>query len=121
MWKELLEDYDIHLPGDLDLKQSVFVGDAGGRIASDGKPKDFSCSDRYSSTTISKFASCLHVAEILQTTSVSSFTRPKSSFSRKSQGRSGVHLSHRDILLMRLEVSDSDISLVTVGRMTAHD
>jgi bifunctional polynucleotide phosphatase/kinase len=47
MWKELLGDYGLHLPGDLNLKQSIFVGDAGGRIAGDGKPKDFSCSDRY--------------------------------------------------------------------------
>lgn len=47
MWKELLEDHDIHLPGDLDLEHSIFVGDAGGRQAGGGKPKDFSCSDRY--------------------------------------------------------------------------
>jgi bifunctional polynucleotide phosphatase/kinase len=46
MWKELLEDYDIHTLGDLDLENSVFVGDAGGRIARGGIPKDFSCSDR---------------------------------------------------------------------------
>lgn len=46
MWKELLEDYDIHLPGDLKLQESIFVGDAAGRHASTGKPKDFSCSDR---------------------------------------------------------------------------
>lgn len=50
MWKELLKDYDIHLPGDLDLEQSIFVGDAGGRQAGGGKPKDFSCSDRYGAT-----------------------------------------------------------------------
>jgi bifunctional polynucleotide phosphatase/kinase len=46
MWKELLEDYDID-PADLDLEHSIFVGDAGGRSAGGGKPKDFSCSDRY--------------------------------------------------------------------------
>jgi bifunctional polynucleotide phosphatase/kinase len=46
MWKELLEDYDIHTPGDVDIENSIFVGDAGGRIARGGKPKDFSCSDR---------------------------------------------------------------------------
>lgn len=46
MWSELLEDLDIHLPGDVDLENSLFVGDAGGRNASNGKPKDFSCSDR---------------------------------------------------------------------------
>ncbi|KAH7305986.1 polynucleotide kinase 3 phosphatase-domain-containing protein [Stachybotrys elegans] len=53
MWKELCEDYDI--PEDeVDLKNSFFVGDAGGRIArvaSTGSgvaaaAKDFSCSDR---------------------------------------------------------------------------
>jgi bifunctional polynucleotide phosphatase/kinase len=47
MWSELLEDYDIHNPDDIDLENSIFVGDAGGRKASHGKPKDFSCSDRY--------------------------------------------------------------------------
>ena len=46
MWKELLQDYDIHLPGDLDLENSLMVGDAGGRTADGGKQKDFSCSDR---------------------------------------------------------------------------
>ncbi len=46
MWKELLEDYDMHAPGDIDLKKSIFVGDAGGRIARGGKARDFSCSDR---------------------------------------------------------------------------
>lgn len=47
IWNELLKDYDIHLPGDLDLLNSVFVGDAGGRDAAGGLQKDFSCSDRY--------------------------------------------------------------------------
>lgn len=46
MWKELLQDYDIRLPGDLDLGNSLMVGDAGGRTAGGGKQKDFSCSDR---------------------------------------------------------------------------
>jgi bifunctional polynucleotide phosphatase/kinase len=57
MWKELLEDYDIHLPGDLDLEQSIFVGDAGGRQVGGGKPKDFSCSDRYGATLSPSFYS----------------------------------------------------------------
>lgn len=47
MWKELLEDYGIHLPSDLDLQRSIFVGDAGGRDAGGGLQKDFSCSDRH--------------------------------------------------------------------------
>jgi bifunctional polynucleotide phosphatase/kinase len=51
MWSELIEDYDIHPPHDLDLANSIFVGDAGGRDASHGKPKDFSSSDRYSPIT----------------------------------------------------------------------
>jgi len=33
MWKQLIEDYDIHLPGDLNLAESIFVGDAGGRMS----------------------------------------------------------------------------------------
>lgn len=46
MWTELISDYGIHEPGDLELESSIFVGDAGGRHAANGKPKDFSCSDR---------------------------------------------------------------------------
>lgn len=49
MWKELCEDYGLQ---DVDKEGSIFVGDAGGRIAvpaSAGRKaiaKDFSCSDR---------------------------------------------------------------------------
>lgn len=46
MWTELLQDYEIHRPGDLDIENSVFVGDAAGRDALGRTPKDFSCSDR---------------------------------------------------------------------------
>lgn len=53
MWKEVCDDYDI-LEADLDLENSFFIGDAGGRVASLGRgnggvaamAKDFSCSDR---------------------------------------------------------------------------
>lgn len=53
MWKELCDDYDIP-ENEVDLAESIFVGDAGGRVASLGKSsegvvatkKDFSCSDR---------------------------------------------------------------------------
>lgn len=53
MWKELCKDYGI-AEADVDLQASIFVGDAGGRIAFLGKSnggvaaiaKDFSCSDR---------------------------------------------------------------------------
>ncbi|KAI9048691.1 hypothetical protein LZ554_007522 [Drepanopeziza brunnea f. sp. 'monogermtubi'] len=45
MWTEILRDYDIS-PDCVDHDNSIFVGDAGGRDASNGQPKDFSCSDR---------------------------------------------------------------------------
>ncbi|KAI0137113.1 polynucleotide kinase 3 phosphatase [Xylariales sp. AK1849] len=49
MWKELCEDYDIS-PDDVDLENSIFIGDAGGRMAhlnnGSAVAKDFSCSDR---------------------------------------------------------------------------
>lgn len=53
MWKELCEDYDIS-ENEVNLSESLFVGDAGGRVATLGKSsegttatkKDFSCSDR---------------------------------------------------------------------------
>ncbi|KXH67930.1 polynucleotide kinase 3 phosphatase [Colletotrichum salicis] len=44
MWKELCADYD--LIEDVNLEESIFVGDAGGRIAASKFSKDFSCSDR---------------------------------------------------------------------------
>lgn len=46
MWREMVDDYDIDNAEGIDLEHSFFVGDAAGRIASAGKPKDFSCSDR---------------------------------------------------------------------------
>jgi bifunctional polynucleotide phosphatase/kinase len=46
MWTALLEDHDIKNSGELDLENSIFVGDAAGRNAGNGTPKDFSCSDR---------------------------------------------------------------------------
>lgn len=46
MWRELCRDYDL-TDSDVDLPNSIFVGDAGGRIATlSGQRKDFSCSDR---------------------------------------------------------------------------
>ncbi|GAO19179.1 hypothetical protein UVI_02014610 [Ustilaginoidea virens] len=53
MWNEVCEDYDIRA-SEVDLKNSFFVGDAGGRMAGLGHTgegasplaKDFSCSDR---------------------------------------------------------------------------
>lgn len=46
MWTELLDDNDLSAPGSVDLENSFFVGDAGGRPAATGVSKDFSCSDR---------------------------------------------------------------------------
>lgn len=49
MWAEMKDDYDL-ADSDIDLEDSVFVGDAGGRVAelkgANTAPKDFSCSDR---------------------------------------------------------------------------
>jgi bifunctional polynucleotide phosphatase/kinase len=49
MWNEFLKDNNLHA-ADIDFKDSVFVGDAGGRPATqrnDTKIRaDFSCSDR---------------------------------------------------------------------------
>jgi len=47
MWNELLEDYDIENAESVDLENSVFVGDAGGREAVAGGVKDHSCVDRF--------------------------------------------------------------------------
>lgn len=52
IWGEILEDYDLET-SDVDMENSFYVGDAGGRIAelkggdgTLGATKDFSCSDR---------------------------------------------------------------------------
>ena len=49
MWQELLRDYDLESAESIDLDNSFFVGDAGGRLGSltDGVPKDHSCVDRF--------------------------------------------------------------------------
>lgn len=48
MWRELLEDYDLEEADWVDLDNSFFVGDAGGREAVAGiSVKDHSCVDRY--------------------------------------------------------------------------
>jgi bifunctional polynucleotide phosphatase/kinase len=46
MWSELLEDYDLDAASSVDLENSFFVGDAGGREAIAGGVKDHSCVDR---------------------------------------------------------------------------
>lgn len=46
MWHELLEDNDLESADAVDLENSFFVGDAGGREAVPGVPKDHSCVDR---------------------------------------------------------------------------
>lgn len=48
MWRELLEDHDLDEADRIDLDNSFFVGDAGGREAVAGMSvKDHSCVDRY--------------------------------------------------------------------------
>lgn len=47
MWHEMIKDFHLDPPGSVDLGQSVFIGDAGGRVAVDGAAgKDHSCVDR---------------------------------------------------------------------------
>ncbi|KAF1839134.1 PNK3P-domain-containing protein [Decorospora gaudefroyi] len=47
IWHELLEDCDLEDTASVDLENSIFVGDAGGREAVAGGPgKDHSCVDR---------------------------------------------------------------------------
>lgn len=46
MWAELLDDYRLDTSY-VDLENSFFVGDAGGRAATSGGVKDHSCSDRF--------------------------------------------------------------------------
>ena len=51
MWHELLEDYDLESADAVDLEDSFFVGDAGGREAvAGGDAKDHSCVDRSGGT-----------------------------------------------------------------------
>ena len=46
MWEEMLVDYHLDLVSSIDLQDSFFVGDAGGRKAVKGVPQDHACSDR---------------------------------------------------------------------------
>ncbi|KAF2100576.1 PNK3P-domain-containing protein [Rhizodiscina lignyota] len=47
MWNEFLQEHELDPSSDLVLEHCIFVGDAGGRAeGSQGKRKDFSCSDR---------------------------------------------------------------------------
>jgi bifunctional polynucleotide phosphatase/kinase len=46
MWQEMLDDYDLDAPNSVDLENSFFVGDAGGREALGSSVKDHSCVDR---------------------------------------------------------------------------
>ncbi len=46
MWEEMLEDYDLDDTDSIELEKCIFVGDAAGRISSNGDKGDFSCSDR---------------------------------------------------------------------------
>jgi bifunctional polynucleotide phosphatase/kinase len=53
MWQELLDDYDLEAAGSVDLENSFFVGDAGGREAvTGGVSKDHSCVDRLGSLSV---------------------------------------------------------------------
>ncbi|KAK5007250.1 DNA kinase/phosphatase Pnk1, partial [Cryomyces antarcticus] len=47
MWQQLIKDYEVEPADSVDLENSVFVGDAAGRLGSmnNGAAKDHSCSD----------------------------------------------------------------------------
>jgi bifunctional polynucleotide phosphatase/kinase len=47
MWDEMLDEYDLDSAHSVDLENSFFVGDAGGREALNGGAKDHSCVDRW--------------------------------------------------------------------------
>ena len=46
MWKEMMEDYDLDVGNGIDSVQSLFVGDAAGRLARKDAKADHSSSDR---------------------------------------------------------------------------
>lgn len=46
MWTEILEDYDLQAEGAVDLANSFYVGDAGGREKTEKRRKDHATSDR---------------------------------------------------------------------------
>jgi bifunctional polynucleotide phosphatase/kinase len=50
MWEEILDDWDLDGANAVDLENSFFVGDAGGREALKGGVKDHSCVDRLVTT-----------------------------------------------------------------------
>jgi hypothetical protein len=102
MWKEMLEDFDI-APNVVDLDNSFFVGDAGGRIAEHGKAKDFSCSDRY--TTLCRTyleVKLLILSGISRGTSELDSLPLKSISCRKIPENIDALLTLINILLMRL-------------------
>jgi bifunctional polynucleotide phosphatase/kinase len=45
MWARMHQDFELK-PDDIDYENSIFVGDAGGRVENGKLKKDFSCSDR---------------------------------------------------------------------------
>jgi len=47
MWREALEHFDLDAPGEVDLQESFYVGDAAGRTGDDQRSDvDFASSDR---------------------------------------------------------------------------
>jgi hypothetical protein len=86
MWRELLEDNDLETVESVDLENSFFIGDAGGREAVAGTTvKDHSCVDRYAAASERYIATREYIRakatpEILQPTSAYHFIRQKSTF-----------------------------------------
>lgn len=85
MWRELLDDHDLDVVKSVDLRNSFFVGDAGGREAVAGiSVKDHSCVDRYAAACEQCIAAREHlvlkVPGILQPTSAYHSIRRRNSF-----------------------------------------
>lgn len=70
MWQELLDEHDLEHADGVDLENSFFVGDAGGREAGiGGATKDHSCVDRFVHVRFMRMhPSILKFAGILQPT-----------------------------------------------------
>ena len=63
MWHELIEELDLDVGDGPDLAGSIFVGDAGGRQATNGGKGDHSCSDRCVTYSFDHMRYCIVVED----------------------------------------------------------
>lgn len=100
MWQEIIDDYDLDSASSLDLHNSLFVGDAGGREAIAGRAvKDHSCVDRCVGIRAHALPSMtmLRLPGTLQPMLAYHFIRLKSSSSTRSQEHSSESSSQHNI------------------------